>query len=88
MKYRITSAYCNLKDCGIVLMYMIEGTPFTFEEDRFDYTDPFIIEEANNNPEITLEQMYQWACYLILEGMHPIVYDLEEEISNPCMLPE
>ena len=21
-------------------MYMIEGTPFTFEEDGFDYTDP------------------------------------------------
>ena len=88
MKYKITSAYCNLKDCGVVLMYMIEGTPFTFEEEGFDYTDPEIIAEAMLNPELTLDQMYQWSCYLILEGMHPIVYDLEEQIANPSMLPE
>ena len=31
-------------------MYMIEGTPFTFEEDGFDYTDPEIIAEAMLNP--------------------------------------
>ena len=42
-------------------MYMIEGTPFTFEEDGFDYTDPEIIAEAMLNPEITLNQMYQWS---------------------------
>jgi|TARA_A100001388_G_scaffold271977_1_gene251588 hypothetical protein len=88
VKYRITNAYCNLKEVGIVKMFMIEGLPFTFEEDGFDHLDPSIIAEANNNEPITLEMMYQWSVYLVLEGMHPIVYDLTEEIANPIDIPD
>ena len=88
MKYRITNAYCNLENIGIVKMFMIEGLPFTFEEEGFDRLDPSIIAEAVNNEMITLEQMYQWSCYLVYEGRHPIVYDLSEEIANYHDIPD
>ena len=50
-------------------MFMIGGLPFTFEDEGFDPTDADIVAQANTNPHITMEQLYQWSDYLIMEDI-------------------
>ena len=63
-------------------MFLISGLPFTFEDEGFDPEDPKIIIQAENNPKITMEDLYRWSSYLIMEECHPIVFNMEEYIDN------
>lgn len=82
MKFNVTEQYCYLDTCGIVKMFLISGLPFTFEDEGFDPEDPKIIIQAENNPKITMEDLYRWSSYLIMEECHPIVFNMEEYIDN------
>ena len=87
VKYKIETKFVWLNDnSNLVLMYFIQGIPFTFddaeEEDYFNYE---IIDSANNHPGYTLEILYSASSYLIEEECHPMLFDLE--LENPELLP-
>ena len=44
--------------------------------------DPDIILDAETSPEYTMEQMYNYSCYLCDEEMHPLMWDLEGYVEN------
>ena len=88
MKFNVTNAYCMLEGTGILKMYMISGLPFTFDDEGFDPEDPEVIISAQNNPIFTMEDLYRWSSYLILEECHPIVFNMEEVIQNYHDVPD
>lgn len=88
MKFKITNAFCYIDTCGIVKVYMINGLPFTFDDEGFDSTDADIVAEANTNPHITMENLYKWSDYLIEEEMHPILFEMSELIENYQDVPD
>ena len=89
MKYKVTNAYCYLDSCDcIVNVFMINGLPFTFEDEGFDPHDGDIIAEANTNPHIKMNDLYRWSDYLISEEMHPILYEMSELIENYHDVPD
>ena len=63
MKFNVTEQYCYLDSCGIVKMFLISGLPFTFEDEGFDPNDPQVIIQAENNPKITMEDLYRWSSF-------------------------
>lgn len=88
MKFKITNAFCYIDTCGIVKVHMINGLPFTFDDEGFDSTDADIVAEANTNPHITMENLYKWSDYLIEEEMHPILFEMSELIENYQDVPD
>ncbi len=88
MKFKVTNEYCYLDTCGIVKMFMIGGLPFTFEDEGFDPTDADIVAQANTNPHITMEQLYKWSDYLIMEECHPILFEMSHLIENYQDVPD
>ena len=89
MKYQIETEYAwydTQEGSKIILVYMIQNVPFTFDE---------LPEIARNLPEVTLsadknkrwstEEMYKSSMYLMMEECHPMIYELE--IENPELLP-
>ena len=88
MKLKVTNAYCFLEDVGIVKAFMIAGIPFTFEDEGFDPTDADVIAAANCNPKITMEDLYRWSNYLILEEAHPVLFNMEDLIGNYQDVPD
>lgn len=87
MKYKIETKYVWINDTSnLVLMYFIQGIPFTFddcsEEQYFDYE---IVDSANNSPTYTMDYLYHVSSYLILEECHPMLFELE--LENPELLP-
>ena len=87
MKYRIDTTYCWFnRKTQIVLMYFINGVPFTFDElphTALHTTE--VVEAANQNLSFEPEDMYQSSYYLILEECHPMLFDME--LENPELLP-
>ena len=87
MKYRIDTAYCWYNNqTQIVLMYFIEGIPFTFDE-LPDYViyDAELVEAANKERKYEADDLYRTSFYLIDEQCHPMLFDLD--LENPEMLP-
>ena len=87
MKYRIDTAYCWYNNqTQIVLMYFIEGIPFTFDE-LPDYViyDAELVEAANMERKYEPDDLYRTSFYLIDEQCHPMLFDLD--LENPDMLP-
>ena len=85
MKYVIDSTYCWYSDwvgnCKrIVLMYFINGIPFTFDELE-DLEDIEDYEKSYNT-----EELYNYHSYLMAEEFHPLVFELE--LENPEDLPD
>ncbi len=91
MPYRIDSTYCWHRDWvgeneRIVLMYYINGIPFTYDELEDvlenDAWLPAVKMIADNE---TTEDLYNHHAYLMEEECHPLVFDLE--LENPEKLP-
>ena len=87
MKYRIDTKYVwynNGKQ--IVLMYFIQGLPFTFDELPEDgLYDLGCIDLADGEKRWEADELYKISMYLMQEEMHPLMFELE--LENPEMMP-
>jgi hypothetical protein len=88
MKYRIDARHVWYDEgTKIVLMYFIEGIPFTFDdlpdESIFDLD---LIEVADKEKRYEPEDLYRSSFYLIDEQCHPLMFELE--LENPECLPQ
>ena len=87
MKYRIDARYVWYnKGTQLVLMYFIEGIPFTFDDvpDSHMY-DLELLEAADKERRYEPDDLYRTSFYLIDEQCHPLMFDVE--LENPEMLP-
>ncbi len=88
MKYRIDTAYCWYNNkTEVVLMYFIEGVPFTFDE--LPHTAlhiPAVVDAASQSLSYEPEDLYRASFYLIDELCHPMLFDVE--LENPELLPQ
>ena len=93
--FRIDSTYCWYSDWineheRIVLMYSINGIPFTFDElEDLHQTEedlPTIKMIADYEVKYNTEELYNYYAYLMEEELHPLVFDLE--LENPEDLPD
>ena len=87
MKYRLDARYVWYNEgTQIVLMYFIEGIPFTFDElpDECIF-DLELISVADKERRYEPEDLYKTSFYLIAEQCHPMLFELE--LENPEMLP-
>jgi len=86
MSYRITSQYCYY-EYEVVIMYFINGIPFTFDELPAILQDhPEILSEADQNLQYSAEDLYKSSGYLIDECVHPCLFELDE-LENPEDIP-
>ena len=95
MKYIIESTYCWYSDWTnkykrIVLMYSINGIPFTFDEiedlENLKYSLNQIKVIADNEPRYNTEELYNYYSYLMEEEFHPLAFELD--LENPEELPD
>tara|TARA_B100000427_G_scaffold121218_1_gene100996 strand:- start:580 stop:903 length:324 start_codon:yes stop_codon:yes gene_type:complete len=95
MDYRIDTTYCWYSDwlnknTKIVLMYFINGIPFTFDdlEDLGESQEdmPSIKVIADNEIRYNTEELYNYYSYLLEEQFHPLLFELE--LENPEELPD
>ena len=87
MKYRIDTKYAWYDHEGdhLVLMYLIQNIPFTFDElPELARQNPSVIQLANSYRRWTAD-MYRASIYLMMEECHPMLYELE--LENPELLP-
>ena len=94
MAYHIDTTYCWYSDWAnnekrIVLMYYINGIPFTYDEledveEGIEWL-PAIKMIADNETKYNTEDLYNFHAYLMEEECHPLVFDLE--LENPEKLP-
>lgn len=70
----------------LVIMYFIEGIPFTFDDvpDAF-YYDKEITELADCMGCYELDDIYKSSNYLISEECHPMLFEMN--LKNPELLP-
>ena len=90
MGYHLDTAYVWLEShegIQVVLMYFINGIPFTFDEfPELARSNPEAIQEANNNKVYDMDYLYKTSGYLMLEECHPMMYELD--LENPELLPQ
>jgi hypothetical protein len=71
----------------VVRMYFIQGMPYTFDElPEIVQNHPSIQTEALQNRDFDDEDMYTWSNYLIMEAVHPLMFELD--LENPELLPK
>jgi hypothetical protein len=71
----------------VVRMYFIQGMPYTFDElPEIVQNHPQIQTEALQNRDFDDEDMYTWSNYLIMEAVHPLMFELD--LENPELLPK
>jgi hypothetical protein len=87
MKYRIDAKYCWYnKGTQLVLLYFINGVPFTFDElPEESLYDLDLIQVADKERRYDPEDLFHASFYLIDEECHPLLFELE--LENPEMLP-
>ena len=87
MKYRIDTRYVWYNEGRqIVLMYFIQGIPFTFDELPDDgLYDLSLIDIADGEKRWEPEDVYRASFYLVQEEFHPLMFELE--LENPEMMP-
>jgi len=88
MKYRIETKYAWYDHEGehLVLLYLIQNIPFTFDElPEIARNLPEVVQTANGNKRWSSEEMYKSSVYLMLEECHPMCFELE--LENPELLP-
>ena len=92
--YTIDSTYCWYSDWvnkheRIVLMYFINGIPFTFDEledlDKTEADLPMIKTIADLEKRYNTDELYKYYAYLMYEEMHTMVFPIE--LENPEDLP-
>lgn len=86
MKYTLSQSYVFYMG-EVVRMYFIQGLPYTFDELPMVLQDhPDIQAEALKHRDYDDEDMYFYSNYLIMEEMHPLMFELE--VCNPELLPQ
>ena len=86
MKYTLSQAYCFYMG-EVVRMYFIQGVPYTFDElPQLVQDHPSVQTEALHHQDYDDEDMYRFSNYLMMEGMHPLMFELE--VENPELLPQ
>ena len=87
MRYHLDIKYCWYNYAQqLVLMYFINGIPYTFDDvEESVYYDHEIIEWADGNTKYDIDDMYKASQYLIAEQCHPLLFELE--LDNPELLP-
>jgi hypothetical protein len=85
-RYTISRKHVFVDDVP-VLMYYVESMPFAFDvlEDE-EKENKWILCEAANNEEYTMEDLFKFSDYLIAEECHPMLFDLD--LVNPEVLPD
>jgi len=90
-QYTISSGYRYLVDEEtVVKVYFLEGLPFTW--DPIDELDKWMIAEASINPQLDIETILNYTGYMLAEGMHPLLDDIEftedsdipDAVDNPA----
>ena len=87
MKYRIDAKYVWYEEGNVlVLMYFIQGVPFTFDElpDEVQ-NDLDIIKLADKEKRWSPDDVYHGYSYLMEEQCHPCLFELD--LENPECLP-
>jgi len=86
MKYTLSQAYVFHMG-EVVRMYFIQGLPYTFDElPQIIQDHPSVQTEALQHRDYDEEDMWKISNYLIMEEMHPLMFELECE--NPDLLPK
>ena len=86
MKFTISRQHCFV-DNEPVMMYFIQGMPFSFDVlEKEDKEDKWILSECAINQEYTLEDIFKFSDYLIAEECHPVLFELD--LINPELIPE
>ena len=89
MKYQLETEYAwydTQEGSKVILVYMIQNVPFTFDElPEIARNLPEVEQTANENKRWSTEEMYKASMYLMAEECHPMMYELE--IENPELLP-
>ena len=71
----------------VVRMYFIQGVPYTFDElPQIIQEHPSVQSEALQYRDYDDEDMFVYCNYLIMEEMHPLMFELE--VENPDLLPK
>ena len=71
----------------VVRMYFIQDLPYTFDELPFLIQEhPSVQTEALSHKDYDDEELFMVSNYLVMEEMHPLIYDIE--VENPELLPK
>ena len=89
MKYQLSTQYAwyhHQEGSVVVLVYLIQDIPFTFDElPEIANNCPDVVKAADEGKRWTAEEMYRASNYLIMEECHPMLFDLE--VDKPELLP-
>jgi hypothetical protein len=88
--YKVTAKYILTEEEGIVKVYFMNDTPFTYDAlDDIMREDETILEEAVNLPTLSIDLIHQKSAYLLEEGLHPLLnsVELHPESVLPDLLP-
>jgi hypothetical protein len=87
--YKVTARNIVTDSEGIVKVYFINDTPFTYDVlDDIIKQDEQTLEEAIHWPTLSIEEIHQKSAYLLEEGLHPLLnsVELHPESILPDML--
>lgn len=86
MKYHLSQSYVFYMG-EVVRMYFIQGVPYTFDELPTIVQDhPAVQTEALSHCDYDDDELFQASNYLVMEGCHPLMFELE--LDNPELLPQ
>jgi len=87
--YKVIARYVLTEEEGLVKVYFLNDTPFTYDSlDDIMKEDQKILEEAIHFPTLSIEEIHQKSAYLLEEGLHPLLnsVELHPESVLPDML--
>lgn len=85
--YKVTTQHILTDEEGIVKAYMLNGIPFTFDcLDDEKQNDEALLAEVIDYPCISIELIHQKSAYLLEEGLHPMLSNIE--LDPESILPE
>jgi hypothetical protein len=86
MKYSVTQGY-RFYMGQVVRMYFIQGIPYTFDElPQLVQDHPSVLQQALHHHDFDDEELYRASSYLIEEGCHPLMFEIE--VDDPSLLPQ
>jgi len=86
MKYTLSQSYVFYMG-EVVRMYFIQGIPYTFDELPYIIQEhPEVQVEALEHRDYDDEDMWRYSNYLMIEQLHPLMYNIE--CNNPELLPQ
>ncbi len=72
---KVTTKHYILDNKNYVKVYLLNNLPFTWDE-LPKKVDDKIINEAKKNGNIFSEDILKKSAYLIMEGLHPLLFDI------------